>query len=823
MFALDHINGRLTQKATGKTLVVQGSTIGWGAAANDANQLWRHQDAGDGYYFLFASTGSVLDGNGSQIYLHPFNNGDYQRWRYEDAGDGYFKLVQKATGNVIDGNGSAIYMLPWNNGDYQRWALSVAPQLDRSKKYNEVTFAMAHDSHTGTKYYSDDDSVPENVDQTQPVSGQLRGGIRVVRISTGIWTDHGGPGTGTVILQHGDPNKFFRHLGKLSPPVIFGTLTDYLTQVRDFLNAPENRNEVVTIYDEGDSDGKLDDSTFEAEVAAAYTAVFGTIYSPAEWSEDIDLPKGVTMPIQSPYLQLTIHNILKAGKFFTDDQLRQLTTYQQQSQALVQVLAQHSNQPADFYNGQTNEQLIGMGAVLVYLRALGIRDDAGLRTMSADDQRNTFIVVLQGRTGLPVPYLQAMDNRSLATLAGNMAVQPGGGSDGSGVKVYIPSWDGNGNIIWPTLQEMVDKNQRLLVFRKSGAYDGNRPWILKAFANESGGEKDLIATNPSQFYGQDDRRPAWLVVGAGTSAWVPTTEDTDDEVKRTMSGYGQQVIDIETSCAQPSDWEQFRARGEDAINRGYGTLDANNLLLFHHFFYETMHNGVPIVMRDESVRAFSKWTVGDLLIEDTLRAWAANNHKPNFIGVDFYQGVKGATSYLLPLVDAMNRSGVSAPTDVVNHMGVVRVQDAGGVQMHLSYLIQPAATNDGCYLVVEGGSVCLGQTPQAWKLVYNFPAHGIALVNLATGLKLSVSDNNQNAVPVAYDDHAVAGDNASGFELLFLPDDNRWVIRRSLDDSANLTVRGRSSNVQVGDIVGTESWHDGTPAQKWVFAQAVGM
>ncbi len=57
-----------------------------------------------------------------------------------------------------------------------------------------------------------------------------------------------------------------------------------------------------------------------------------------------------------------------------------------------------------------------MGAVMVAMRRLGIRDDNTLRTMTADDQRNTLIVELDGQTHLG-RRLQGLQNIDLVKVA----------------------------------------------------------------------------------------------------------------------------------------------------------------------------------------------------------------------------------------------------------------------------------------------------------------------------------------------------------------------------------------------------------------------
>jgi uncharacterized protein YgbK (DUF1537 family) len=66
------------------------------------------------------------------------------------------------------------------------------------------------------------------------------------------------------------------------------------------------------------------------------------------------------------------------------------------------------------YQAYNDADLAGAGAVMVFLREAGIRDDAALKKMSADDQRNVAIVELAAQTGR---NLQGLSNLDLALTA----------------------------------------------------------------------------------------------------------------------------------------------------------------------------------------------------------------------------------------------------------------------------------------------------------------------------------------------------------------------------------------------------------------------
>ena len=108
-----------------------------------------------------------------------------------------------------------------------------------------------------------------------------------------------------------------------------------------------------------------------------------------------------------------IKGVLLAGRFRTFEQLGAMSREDRRN-TLIVVLTSLSNQSN--YQSFDNDTLAGMGAVMVYLRAARIRDDAALKTMSADDQRNTLIVELDAQTGAGVAKLQSLSNLDLVRV-----------------------------------------------------------------------------------------------------------------------------------------------------------------------------------------------------------------------------------------------------------------------------------------------------------------------------------------------------------------------------------------------------------------------
>lgn len=105
-----------------------------------------------------------------------------------------------------------------------------------------------------------------------------------------------------------------------------------------------------------------------------------------------------------------IRGVLLAGNFRTQHELDAMTPEDQRNTLIVEM-ARHSRQPASDYQAMSDADLAGAGAAMVFLRGSRIRDDAALKTMSADDQRNTLIVEIDGQTrlGARLQELRTMD------------------------------------------------------------------------------------------------------------------------------------------------------------------------------------------------------------------------------------------------------------------------------------------------------------------------------------------------------------------------------------------------------------------------------
>ena len=108
-----------------------------------------------------------------------------------------------------------------------------------------------------------------------------------------------------------------------------------------------------------------------------------------------------------------IRGILLLGGFLTHHQLNGMSADDMRNTLIFELVKYSSQQDYQRFN---DTELEGMGAVIVAMRVLGIRDDNTLRTMTADDQRNTLIVELDGQTHLG-RRLQGLQNIDLVKVA----------------------------------------------------------------------------------------------------------------------------------------------------------------------------------------------------------------------------------------------------------------------------------------------------------------------------------------------------------------------------------------------------------------------
>ena len=107
-----------------------------------------------------------------------------------------------------------------------------------------------------------------------------------------------------------------------------------------------------------------------------------------------------------------IRGVLLMGRFRTQAALNRMSRNEQRDTLIVE-LAGRTGQSVAHYQALNDDELAGRGAVFVYLREARIRTDPELKAMSDSDQRNTLIVVLREQTNLPIAKLQSLSDIDL--------------------------------------------------------------------------------------------------------------------------------------------------------------------------------------------------------------------------------------------------------------------------------------------------------------------------------------------------------------------------------------------------------------------------
>src|SRR2546426_4809562 len=114
-----------------------------------------------------------------------------------------------------------------------------------------------------------------------------------------------------------------------------------------------------------------------------------------------------------------IRGVMLAGKFRKHHELNSMS-HEDQRNTLIVELSGRTNQSVPHFQSLDDATLAGTGAVLVFLRDARIRTDAELKTISDDDQRNILIVELGSQTSLPGAVLQGMSNMDLVVGTENV-------------------------------------------------------------------------------------------------------------------------------------------------------------------------------------------------------------------------------------------------------------------------------------------------------------------------------------------------------------------------------------------------------------------
>lgn len=110
-----------------------------------------------------------------------------------------------------------------------------------------------------------------------------------------------------------------------------------------------------------------------------------------------------------------IGGMLQRNKFRNREQIEMMSSEDRRN-TLITELAGRTKNAVSYYQSLNDTDLAGAGALLVFLRETGSRTDQQIKTMSADDMRNTVIVEVNVRTGRSIRDLQALSSMNVVKL-----------------------------------------------------------------------------------------------------------------------------------------------------------------------------------------------------------------------------------------------------------------------------------------------------------------------------------------------------------------------------------------------------------------------
>lgn len=356
---------------------------------------------------------------------------------------------------------------------------------------------------------------------------------------------------------------------------------------------------------------------------------------------------------------------------------------------------------------------------------------------------------------------------------------------------------------WPTLQELIDANQRLIVFMTNGyPQEPGHDWLLNAYGKGTTDSKGLMFSSNYKYYGNDL---------AHVGEYRPADVDTQLSVVAA------------------------------------GTAGPSRLYLFQHFIYH--HEDDVFFSIDQGWQKYSKWTVGDLLVANVARTISQTGRIPNFINVDFYQGVFGARSYLIPLVKLLNEPATRSTSGAVQALTRgIHIQDTSEEDITAianqrttyqdqdlfiggSYYIKKAGTEE--YLTVDPiaptqpghqttyGLALKAKSPtehQTFTISYNITApapvvqpQGLALIHDFYQLAISGTLTDGVNVTFALQSPAALKEKGSvGVEIQWV-DKHAWHIRPSGSPMTNFDALSDTTFSFINSL--------GSPTQ-WTFESA---
>jgi chitinase len=245
----------LQNVANGQTIDLAGGGTSDGRAISEypqnsgQNQQWWFNKE-NGHYKIKSNVNGAWcltrerDGDGAKALLKLCGDSNRSDWDFESVGGGRYRLKDPAASlylNTRDGRptaGRELVTSP-NTGTTAQWYLTdinfrkTPPSGDL--RLHDVTFLTAHNAHV-----NQGDASWLVANQSRGVRSQLDGGVRALMLDTHIYNNQ-------VYLCHTSDSSC-----GWAPGIHYGTprrsLQSALEAVVAFLNAPANRNEIVSIF-----------------------------------------------------------------------------------------------------------------------------------------------------------------------------------------------------------------------------------------------------------------------------------------------------------------------------------------------------------------------------------------------------------------------------------------------------------------------------------------------------------------------------------------------------------------------------------------------
>jgi len=118
------------------------------------------------------------------------------------------------------------------------------------------------------------------------------------------------------------------------------------------------------------------------------------------------------MDIPSPIKEMTLRGILIAGKWRKEEEIRYAASDDMRNTLIVE-LGGHSNQTGEFFWGKRDDELVGMGAIVICILQTKFHDRDWLKAHSCPEHRNALIERIHNFMGEKVEALRQLSDGEL--------------------------------------------------------------------------------------------------------------------------------------------------------------------------------------------------------------------------------------------------------------------------------------------------------------------------------------------------------------------------------------------------------------------------